>query len=172
MNPRTRRFWQPEVRHHGQLSNGGYVWPAPHLHKVPSPVPRCMSVAYLDSISSDESFDGGEEASFVLLHPGYGSGRCDSALDLGVLSLGLGAARWWGRARLLRRFAHSQPHRPSRHIKDWHKNTCKCKKVSAAHIHTHTHTWLLVAATFKVWFYTKPFMFILLITLTKTWFHS
>lgn len=79
------------------------------------------TLVHLDSISSDESFDGGEEASLVLLHPGYGSGRGDSALDLGVLSLGLGAACWWGRARLLRRFAHSQPHRPSRHIKEFQR---------------------------------------------------
>lgn len=70
--------------------------------------------SHLDSIAPNESLDGGEDASVALLHGGSSGGP--GVLHFRVLPLGLCGADRWGGARLLRCFAHSQPHCPKSHM--------------------------------------------------------
>lgn len=71
-------------------------------------------LTHLDTIAPNESLDGGEDASVILLHGG--SSRGPGVLHFRVLPLSLGGAGRWGGARLLRCFAHSQPHCPKSHM--------------------------------------------------------
>lgn len=84
----------------------------PHcLHKI---ISNANSNPNLDSIASDEPFDGGENARVSLLHLGVFGGQ--SVFHLGVLPLGLGGPSGRGGAPLLRCLTHSQPHCPKSHM--------------------------------------------------------
>lgn len=82
-----------------------------HTHKFNNGI---VVLTHLDSIAPYKSLDSGEDASITLLHGD--SSRGPGVLHFRVLPFGLGGTGRWGGARLLRCFAHSQPHCPKSHM--------------------------------------------------------